>query len=223
MTSPSDLDTTFRSHAPGYWPESDMEHWADHKWQLRNRIDSLADLEARINLTDEERAGVLLAGTKLAMAITPHFFNLIDKDDPSCPIRRQVVPRIEEGWAAPEELTGDSIPVASRVEQEAETTVLHHPRIHRPLSERKDYPANTSDFLFLRKIAGQTDERFRIKPKRRSDFTEGSLVGIAPQDSFDPGNADTGVIGEAPGIHAEPHHRLCDDIWYLVLKAHRMR
>ncbi len=81
-----------------------MEHWADQKWQLRNRIDSLADLEARINLTDEERAGVLLAGTKLAMSITPHFFNLIDKDDPNCPIRRQVIPRIEEGWTAPEEL-----------------------------------------------------------------------------------------------------------------------
>ena len=81
-----------------------MEHWADAKWQLRNRIDSLADLEARIHLTDEERAGVLLAGTKLAMSITPHFFNLIDKDDPDCPIRRQVIPRIEEGWTAPEEM-----------------------------------------------------------------------------------------------------------------------
>lgn len=104
MTSTSDLDTAFTSHAPGYWPDSAMETWADPKWQLRNRIDSLADLEARINLTDEERAGVLLAGTKLAMAITPHFFNLINKDDPECPIRRQVVPRIEEAWTAPEEL-----------------------------------------------------------------------------------------------------------------------
>lgn len=82
-----------------------MEKWQDHKWQLRNRIDSLADLEARIRLSDEERAGVLLAGTKLAMAITPHFFNLIDKDDPDCPVRRQVIPRIEEGWTAPEELS----------------------------------------------------------------------------------------------------------------------
>ncbi|MEP2775890.1 MAG: KamA family radical SAM protein [Luteolibacter sp.] len=105
MTSSIDLDTTFRSHAPGYWPDSAMEKWDSHTWQLRNRIDSLADLEARINLSDEERAGVLLAGTKLAMAITPHFFNLIDKDDPNCPIRRQVIPRIEEGWTAPEELS----------------------------------------------------------------------------------------------------------------------
>jgi lysine 2,3-aminomutase len=101
---PSDLDPAFISHAPGYWSDEATEHWDDHRWQLRNRVDSLADLDLRLNLTDEERAGVLLAGTKLAMAITPHFFNLIDRDDPDCPIRRQVIPRIEEGWNAPEEM-----------------------------------------------------------------------------------------------------------------------
>lgn len=101
---PTDLEPTFISHAPGYWSDQATDSWDDHRWQLRNRVDSLADLDARLNLTDEERAGVLLAGTKLAMAITPHFFNLIDRDDPNCPIRRQVIPRIEEGWNAPEEM-----------------------------------------------------------------------------------------------------------------------
>jgi len=96
-------DIPFRSHAPGYWPADAMHHWHEARWQLRNRVDSLAGLEARLNLSDTERAGVLLAGHKLAMAITPHFFNLIDRDDPDCPIRRQVIPRIEEGWNAPEE------------------------------------------------------------------------------------------------------------------------
>ena len=100
----SDLDPTFISHAPGYWQPDEMHHWNDHKWQLRNRVDSLVDLESRLNLTDVERAGVLLAGNKLAMSITPHFFNLIDRNDPDCPIRRQVIPRIEEAWNAPEEL-----------------------------------------------------------------------------------------------------------------------
>ena len=94
----------FRSHAPGYWPDSAMEHWDDPKWQLKHRINSLADLEAKLELTDVERAGVLLAGNKLAMSITPHFFNLIDSKDPDCPIRRQVIPRLEEAWSAPEEM-----------------------------------------------------------------------------------------------------------------------
>ena len=101
---PTDLDPAFISHAPGYWSDEDTANWDDHRWQLRNRVDSLADLDLRLNLTDEERAGVLLAGNKLAMSITPHFFNLIDRDDPDCPIRRQVIPRIEEGWNAPEEM-----------------------------------------------------------------------------------------------------------------------
>jgi len=101
---PSDLAPSFISHAPGYWPHESMALWSDYKWQLRNRVDSLTDLESRLNLTDVERAGVLLAGHKLAMSITPHFFNLIDRDDPDCPIRRQVIPRIEEGWNAPEEV-----------------------------------------------------------------------------------------------------------------------
>jgi lysine 2,3-aminomutase len=100
----SDSDTSFISHAPGYWPREAMDQWDDYKWQLRNRVDSLSDLESRLRLTDIERAGVLLAGHKLAMSITPHFFNLIDRDDPDCPIRRQIIPRIEEGWNAPEEV-----------------------------------------------------------------------------------------------------------------------
>ena len=101
---PTDLDPAFFSHAPGYWSEDAPANWNDHRWQLRNRVDSLVDLEQRLNLSDVERAGVLLAGTKLAMSITPHFFNLIDRDDPDCPIRRQVIPRLEEGWTAPEEM-----------------------------------------------------------------------------------------------------------------------
>lgn len=94
----------FQSHAPGYWPDEAMADWDNPKWQLKNRINTLSDLEQHLELTDVERAGVLLAGNKLAMSITPHFFNLIDKNDPDCPVRRQVIPRLEEAWTAPEEL-----------------------------------------------------------------------------------------------------------------------
>jgi lysine 2,3-aminomutase len=103
MVDPN-TDTNFRSHAPGHWPKATQAQWDDYKWQLKNRVSTLADLESRIKLTDEERAGVLLAGNKLAMSITPHFFNLIDVDDPNCPVRRQVIPRLEEAWTAPEEM-----------------------------------------------------------------------------------------------------------------------
>ncbi len=70
----------FVSHAPGYWSGNvgvSPELWNDWKWQLKNRVTSLPQLEQFINLSDEERGGVLLSGDKLALAVTPHFFNLI--------------------------------------------------------------------------------------------------------------------------------------------------
>ena len=95
----------FTPSYPGHWPECTPEQWNDWGWQLRNRITDLKGLESRLRLTPQERAGVLLTGSKLGMGITPQFFNLIDPDDPDCPIRRQVVPRIEETLTAPEEMS----------------------------------------------------------------------------------------------------------------------
>ncbi len=97
----------FRSHAPGFWSDKHIlsPDWNSAAWQLRNRITTLAQLEEHLTLSEEERAGVLLSGNKLAMAITPHYFNLIDREDPSCPIRRQVIPRIEETWDDPDEMS----------------------------------------------------------------------------------------------------------------------
>ncbi len=97
-------DRDFKSHAPGHWPDISPEQWNDHGWQLRNRLTTLAHLEQRMPLTQEERAGILLTGHKLALAITPHFFNLIDTSDPGCPIRRQVIPRVEESLTASDEM-----------------------------------------------------------------------------------------------------------------------
>ncbi len=94
----------FQSHAPGYWTDENPSNWDDYKWQLRNRINSLSALEKHINLSHEERTGIILSGNRLAMSITPHFLNLIDKDDPNCPIRRQVIPRMEESLFDPQEM-----------------------------------------------------------------------------------------------------------------------
>src|SRR6266496_759261 len=91
----------FVSHVPGYWNDVAPELWKDWKWQLKNRVTSLAQLEKHLDLSEEERSGVLLSGDKLALAITPHFFNLIPRNNPGDPIRRQVIPRIEETWASP--------------------------------------------------------------------------------------------------------------------------
>lgn len=101
-TSPSPDLKTFVSSNRGPWTSVPEADWNDWRWQLKHRVTTLDQLETMLpSLTREERAGAVLARSKLAVAITPHFFSLIDPEDPLCPIRRQVIPRIEEGDVAP--------------------------------------------------------------------------------------------------------------------------
>ncbi|HOK76411.1 MAG TPA: lysine 2,3-aminomutase, partial [Verrucomicrobiota bacterium] len=93
------------SAGQGHWADLPACQWQDWRWQLQNRITSLDQLQRLApNLAPEEVVGALAARRKLAMSITPYFFNLIDFKDPRCPIRRQVIPRIEETQTAPGEL-----------------------------------------------------------------------------------------------------------------------
>ncbi|SVD68010.1 uncharacterized protein METZ01_LOCUS420864, partial [marine metagenome] len=95
----------FHASGRGLWNNVSDDNWNDWRWQLKNRVSSLEQLQKHIpNLSNEETEGARLADTKLAMAITPHFFNLIDTEDPECPIRRQVLPSIEETQTAPWEM-----------------------------------------------------------------------------------------------------------------------
>jgi lysine 2,3-aminomutase len=100
----SSVNEQFPSAGRGIWSRVPDADWNDWRWQLRNRITSLEALEALMPLTPTERAGVSQAGQHLAMAITPYFFNLIDVNDPNCPIRAQVIPRAEELTTAPWEM-----------------------------------------------------------------------------------------------------------------------
>jgi len=78
------------------FPEARPDCWYDWKWQLRNRITSLDVIRELMPLTRREEEGIKRATGRLAMAITPYFFSLIDRQDPKCPIRKQAIPRLEE-------------------------------------------------------------------------------------------------------------------------------
>ena len=96
----------FRPAGRGAWADVADSDWNDWHWQLTHRITSVERLQQLLpGLTREERAGAVLANHKLALAITPYFFNLIDLTDENCPIRWQVIPRIEETDTAPWEMT----------------------------------------------------------------------------------------------------------------------
>ena len=87
----------FTSGGRGPWHAVSDSDWNDWRWQLKRRINNLDQLETFVpDLSLEETQGAELANTKLSLGITPYFFNLIHREDPTCPIRRQVVPRVEE-------------------------------------------------------------------------------------------------------------------------------
>ena len=95
----------FQPSGQGTWADVNETDWENWRWQLKNRVSSLEGLQSRIpDLTPQEIEGARLADTKLAMAITPHFFNLIDGNDPDCPIRRQMLPSVQETETAPWEM-----------------------------------------------------------------------------------------------------------------------
>ena len=96
----------FRPAGRGFWANVPDADWNDWHWQLKHRITTVEQLRRLMpTLTPEEVAGAELANHKLALAITPYFFNLIDPADEHCPIRRQVIPRGEETHTASWELS----------------------------------------------------------------------------------------------------------------------
>lgn len=73
-----------------------LSQWNDWRWQLKNRITTVEELEEIINLSSEEKNAIDSSLKKLKMAITPYYASLIDANDINCPIRKQAVPTIEE-------------------------------------------------------------------------------------------------------------------------------
>ncbi|UCF95663.1 MAG: KamA family radical SAM protein [Desulfobacterales bacterium] len=85
--------TAFRRN---FFPGSTDKDWSDWRWQIRNRIRSLEQLEKILNLSDAERQGVEMLGAKLPVGITPYYMSLLARDAPDQPLRRTVVPTVHE-------------------------------------------------------------------------------------------------------------------------------
>ncbi len=92
IVAPDHRERVCRVFGESYDPDA----WADWRWQLRHRLTRLEHFEAYLELTDSERLGLSMGAERFAVSVTPHFAALMSPFDPSCPIRRQVVPTAEE-------------------------------------------------------------------------------------------------------------------------------
>ena len=82
----------------------DSPEWNDWKWQFRHRITTVEALSQIISLSEKEQLEISQSLSRFRMAITPYFASLMDPEDPSCPLRMQAVPSINESQVQPWEM-----------------------------------------------------------------------------------------------------------------------
>ena len=86
------------------WTETPTELWNSWIWQQQNRVRRMDQLEAVIDVTQEERDAFDKSSELFNMAITPYYASLMDPTNPDCPIRLQSVPKMGELTIAPGEM-----------------------------------------------------------------------------------------------------------------------
>jgi lysine 2,3-aminomutase len=86
-----------------HFPAVKTTEWNDWRWQNRNRIRTLEQLERFVRVADEEREAIRRHTGPLPIGFTPYYMSLVDPDDPLQPLRRTVVPTLNEFVVTPGE------------------------------------------------------------------------------------------------------------------------
>jgi lysine 2,3-aminomutase len=86
-----------------HFPGVKTAEWNDWRWQNRNRIRTLAQLERMIRVTDDERQAIERHRGPLPIGITPYYMSLIDPVDPLQPLRATTIPTLAEFVRSPGE------------------------------------------------------------------------------------------------------------------------
>jgi len=86
-----------------HFPTTSAVEWSDWRWQLRNRIRNLQGLERVFDLSADERSAVERLGDRLPVGITPYYASLLAAGDPNDPLRRTMVPVMDEFSVSPSE------------------------------------------------------------------------------------------------------------------------
>jgi lysine 2,3-aminomutase len=75
-----------------FFAKASPQDWESWTWQLRNRLRTLDSLERVVRLSEDERKTIERIGGRLPVGVTPYYAALMDPVDPSCPIRRTMIP-----------------------------------------------------------------------------------------------------------------------------------
>jgi hypothetical protein len=84
------------SYRDYYFPGVDDDEWDDWRWQFRNRITTLAELDKFFPRTIDERPALPQVLHEFRLGITPYYLSLIDPHNSADPMRLQAVPSVAE-------------------------------------------------------------------------------------------------------------------------------
>ncbi len=83
-----------RSFRRRFYPLVTDKEWNDWQWQVSNRIRTYEKLSRILVLSPDET--LVNSGTQLPLSITPYYLSLISTEDPDQPLRRSVIPSVNE-------------------------------------------------------------------------------------------------------------------------------
>ena len=146
---------------PHPWEDIALAEWNDWRWQLRRRLRTAEDFAQVLDLTLEETEG-LSAVRHLRVQVTPYFASLMDAGDPTCPIRRQVVPTVQETAVVAEDLV-DSL--AEDVHSPVPGLVHRYP--DRVLMLVTNQCASVCRFCTRNRVVGDAHAQFDLEAYRR--------------------------------------------------------
>lgn len=86
-----------------FFPAVTSQEWNDWRWQSRNRIRTLAQIERMLALSEDERQALIQGESMLPVGITPYYMSLLDREDATQPLRRTVIPVTGEFLRTPGE------------------------------------------------------------------------------------------------------------------------
>ena len=155
-----------------HYPHTRPGQWNDWRWQLKQRVTSLEELERMLVLSDAEREALRPGGSMLPMAVTPYYLSLTDARDAADPLRRCVIPTMAEHHVLSCE-QGD--PLAEEHDSPAPGLVHRYP--DRVLFLATDFCSTYCRYCTRSRRVGQGDDRGQVRCKAQ-DRIQGRVQDV---------------------------------------------
>lgn len=91
-----DLSTRINQFRRTFFPGVPVRQWSDWHWQMQHRIRKAEELDRFVRLSDDERQGLSRQKNRFPVSITPYYAALLDPDNPNQPLRRTMIPVLDE-------------------------------------------------------------------------------------------------------------------------------